>query len=317
VSERSDPTVGGEYDEPARSYATLWFFVALLGVGFVIDLILGGGVAHLWGWVIAFVLVVGTNFILVYAVRSEKSLHLSAAELRVGDEAVDRDEIAAVATGIDETELPVLGWPAGRPRGLKGVTIRLVDGRDVVIPTRFPDRLRGALALDVAEPEPDTSHDVRAVARSELAGLPEIDERADAVFRAAGYRLPPMAFPVDALAAAAAVFVVGRPPIGFVWIDEVDEVAHVREIAVIPKWMGQGVGGRLLERACEWAAGHSYPAITLTTYADVPWNGPWYARRGFVESDDLTPQLAAIRAHEEQAGLDAVGRRIVMRRALP
>src|SRR3712207_8106975 len=30
------------YHEPARSYATLWVFAAILGVGFVIDVLLGG-----------------------------------------------------------------------------------------------------------------------------------------------------------------------------------------------------------------------------------------------------------------------------------
>jgi GNAT superfamily N-acetyltransferase len=88
------------------------------------------------------------------------------------------------------------------------------------------------------------------------------------------------------------------------------------ELAVIPRWMRQGIGTALLERACEWGRARGYPAITLTTYADVPWNAPWYARRGFVEVTDLGPGLAAERAHEAELGLDAVGPRIVMRRDL-
>jgi GNAT superfamily N-acetyltransferase len=303
------------YEEPARSYASLWIFVAIIGVGFVIDLFLGGGIAHLLGWAAALVLLVGFNFIVVYAVRSEKSLLLTADELRVGDEAVGRAEIVAVAVGIDDAELPVLGWPTGKPRSLKGLTVRLFDGQDVVVPTRFPDRLEAALGIGSVS-GPAKGQDVRAAGRADLPELPDIDIRAEAVFRTAGYDLPQIPSSVEDFANAKAVFVAGRPPIGFVRITEVDGLAHIDEIAIIPKWMRQGIGTRLLERACEWARRHEYPAITLITYADVPWNGPYYAARGFVEVDALTPGLEALRAHEAELGLDAVGPRIVMRRDL-
>jgi hypothetical protein len=52
--------------------------------------------------------------------------------------------------------------------------------------------------------------------------------------------------------------------------------------------------------------------VTLTTYADVPWNGPWYARHGFAEFTDLTPALAEVRVRERAAGLDRYGRRLVL-----
>jgi len=44
------------------------------------------------------------------------------------------------------------------------------------------------------------------------------------------------------------------------------------------------------------------PALTLTTFAYVPWNAPCYARCGFRVLDDaeITPGLRAIR--EQEAG---------------
>jgi GNAT superfamily N-acetyltransferase len=301
------------YEERPRSYASLWIFAAIIGVGFVIDLILGGGIAHLAGWAIALVLFVGFNFIVVYAVRSEKSLYLSAEELRVGDEAIGRSEIVAVAAGIDEADLAVLGWPTGKPRSLKGLTVRLFDGQDVVVPTRFPERLQAALGIGSVS-YPAKGQDVRAAGRADLPELPDIDRRAEVVFRTAGYELPEIPSSTEDFASAKAVFVAGRPPIGFVRITEVDGLAHVDEIAVIPKWMRQGIGSRLLERACEWARHHDYPGVTLITYADVPWNGPYYAARGFVEIAEPTPGLQALRERERDLGLDEVGPRIVMRR---
>jgi GNAT superfamily N-acetyltransferase len=307
----SEPEV---YEEKARSYASLWAFAVIIGAGFVIDLIVGGGLAHLAGWLLAFVLVVGLNFVIVYAVRSEKSLTLTADELRVGDDAVGRSEIVAVTSGVDD-ELPVLGWPLGKPRQLAGLTVRLFDGQQLVVPTRSPERLRAALGVD-SVPEPANVTEVRAAARADLAELGEVAQRAETLFRTAGYQLPELPFETAGLAKAKAVFVAGRPPVAFVRVDEVDGLAHIEELAVIPKWMRQGIGSALVERACEWARAHDYPAITLTTYADVPWNGPYYAKRGFMEVADPSPDLRAVRDQERGVGLDAVGRRIVMRRAL-
>jgi GNAT superfamily N-acetyltransferase len=306
---------GDSYHEKARSYATLWVFVAILGAGFLLDLSLGGGGAHLLGWAIAFVIVVSFNFLIVYAVRSEKSLTLTADELRVGDEAINRPDIVAVASGVDDAELPVLGWPMGKPRQLRGLTVRLTDGRDVVVPTRFPDRLTAALGLQAVH-GPAGGQGVRAAARADLPLLPEVADRADALFRSSGYAVPELPLTVDDLGRAKAVFVAGRPPVGFVQIDEVDGAAHITEIGVIPRWMRRGIGSQLLERACEWARGRGYSAITLTTFAEVPWNAPFYAGRGFAESTQIGAELAAIREREHAAGLDDVARRIVMRREL-
>jgi GNAT superfamily N-acetyltransferase len=308
----TDPAV---YEEKARSYLSIWITAGVVGAGFGLDVILGGGVAHLPGWLLVLATLGGFHFLVLYAVRSTRSLSLTADELRVGDDAIARRQIVGVASDLDDDELPVLGWRGGMPRGTEAVPIRLDDGRDVLVPTRFPDRLRVAIGVEVAI-GPSRGMDVRAAARSEFPLLVELDERADVIFRTAGYDLPD--FPSDPaeLARALAVFVVGRPPVGFVQIEELDGLAYIAEVAVIPKWMRQGIGTALLERACEWARSHKYPAITLTTYADVPWNAPYYARRGFVEITDFGPGLQAERAEERRRGLDDVGPRIVMRREL-
>jgi GNAT superfamily N-acetyltransferase len=305
------------YAEPARSYAGLWIIVALFAAGFGVDAVLGGAVAHLLGWAIAFAIVAGAGLLLLYAVRATRSLRLTGTELRVGDEVVARADIVAVASDVDETDLPVLGWPNGRPRGVHAVVLRLADGRDLLVPTRFPERLSAALGVGAVDGALDGARqEVRAAARSELPLLAELDKRAEAVFRAAGYALPDLPLRDEDVARARAVFVAGRPPVGFVLVHEVDGLAHVDEIAVLPRWMRQGIGGRLLERACEWARTHDYPAITLITYADVPWNAPFYRTHGFAELTELTPGLVALREEEAQLGLDALGRRIVMRREL-
>ena len=51
----------------------------------------------------------------------------------------------------------------------------------------------------------------------------------------------------------------------------------------IPITGGRGIGRALLRAGCAWAAAHGYDELTLATYRDVPWNGPFYASEGFVE----------------------------------
>jgi hypothetical protein len=55
-----------------------------------------------------------------------------------------------------------------------------------------------------------------------------------------------------------------------------------------------------------WAGGNSLPAITLTTFSDVPWNRPLYEHLGFtvIAENDLGPELRAVREHEATLGLD-------------
>jgi hypothetical protein len=46
--------------------------------------------------------------------------------------------------------------------------------------------------------------------------------------------------------------------------------------------------------------------MTLTTFRDVPWNGPYYTRLGWsaLPAADLPPELAAARQHERDLGFD-------------
>jgi len=66
-----------------------------------------------------------------------------------------------------------------------------------------------------------------------------------------------------------------------------------------------------------WAARGGLPALTLTTFRDVPWNGPYYERLGFVAlaPSDHRPELTALMAEEATHGLDPA-RRVAMIRPI-
>ena len=120
----------------------------------------------------------------------------------------------------------------------------------------------------------------------------------------------------DHLEHAAVVFASGDPPVGFACVEVVDGDAHLWQLSVRPEAGRQGRGTALVEAVCAWAVAQGLPGVTLTTFADVAWNGPFYARLGFTVVDSPSPGLAAIRAHEKEIGDDAFGTRVAMRRAL-
>lgn len=104
-------------------------------------------------------------------------------------------------------------------------------------------------------------------------------------------------------------------PIAFVLADAVDGHGHVEQVSVHPDHAGHGFGRQLIDRTDEWAAEQGLSGLTLTTYVEVPWNGPYYERLGFrfIPDDQLTDGLRAIRAKETALGLDRWPRAAMIR----
>jgi GNAT superfamily N-acetyltransferase len=167
----------------------------------------------------------------------------------------------------------------------------------------------------------DAIYTVREAGRGEFASLPAIERAAAAMFRESRY--PEMA---DAPLAAEAireddrVWVVvseSDTPVGFLIARCTLDAIHIQEIDVHPSHARRGLGRRLIEHTSRWARERGVSYLTLTTFADVPWNGPYYARLGFeiVPVDSLTPALRELRQVETLAGLP-MEQRISMRMAV-
>jgi GNAT superfamily N-acetyltransferase len=110
----------------------------------------------------------------------------------------------------------------------------------------------------------------------------------------------------------------GGGPVAFLMGILVDGCLHVEQLSTEPGSARRGLGRSLLEHAAHRAAADGIPALTLTTFAHVPWNAPYYVRCGFRILDDaeVTPGLRAIRQREAATGLDRWPR-VCMRRDLP
>jgi GNAT superfamily N-acetyltransferase len=158
--------------------------------------------------------------------------------------------------------------------------------------------------------------DVRIASPDEFELIRQVELEADRLFETVGIGPFTNSDDENHLATAAVVLVTGRPPVGFACVDVVDGVAHLWQLSVRPEASRQGLGRALVEAACEWARSHDYPALTLTTFRDVPWNGPFYTKLGFHRVDELSPGLLAIRRHEQAIGDDDFGPRLAMRKDL-
>jgi ribosomal protein S18 acetylase RimI-like enzyme len=106
--------------------------------------------------------------------------------------------------------------------------------------------------------------------------------------------------------------------VGFLLVVDLPRAVHVEEVSVLPGHQGRGHGATLLDAASARARAREVPDVTLTTFADVPFNRPWYERRGFrvLDEHELDDALIVIRSQEAAHGLDPA-LRVVMARPVP
>lgn len=114
------------------------------------------------------------------------------------------------------------------------------------------------------------------------------------------------------------VVTVDEEVVGFLALRVVGGAAHVEEVSVDPRFGGRGYGTRLLDQAAAWAEEHGLPAMTLTTFRDVPWNRPLYERRGYrvLGNDEIGPVLRDLMVEEDERYGLARELRVAMRRDL-
>ncbi|HBN5340040.1 TPA: GNAT family N-acetyltransferase [Enterobacter cloacae] len=92
-------------------------------------------------------------------------------------------------------------------------------------------------------------------------------------------------------------------PVGFILAELHASSLFIVEISVHLDWQGKGIGRRLIACVADQARKRGLASLTLTTFRDVPWNAPFYARLGFEMITTLTPELREKREEETAHGL--------------
>jgi GNAT superfamily N-acetyltransferase len=167
---------------------------------------------------------------------------------------------------------------------------------------------------------------IRRARPAEHLLLADIERSAGKLFETAGMadlaRAEPASLDfVDAVARCGAVLVaVSEPddvPVGFLLLGFLDRTAHIYEVSVAEGHGRRGLGAQLIEEACRIARREGLHAATLSTFLDVPWNGPFYERLGFrhVHRGAWTPAFHLLHDRQIALGLQ-VERRGFMRKDL-
>jgi GNAT superfamily N-acetyltransferase len=171
----------------------------------------------------------------------------------------------------------------------------------------------------------DAPYSIRRARPDDLEKLAGIERRAASLFASTPHAVVSTA-PTTALDfleqhhRTGAIWVAvdaGDEPVGFAVGGESEGSGYLHELDVDPLHGRQGLGRRLVEAVCDWAAEMGYGSVMLSTFVDVAWNAPFYARIGFevVAASEFTATMERIRNVEEQAGL-SIERRVFMKRAL-
>jgi GNAT superfamily N-acetyltransferase len=162
---------------------------------------------------------------------------------------------------------------------------------------------------------------VREARSEDLASLPGVEHAASQLFRSTAYpeiaderptTVEEFARWLDAGALLVATNA-SDAPVGFAIVFALDGDAYIHELDVHPEHGRRGVGRRLIEHVRSRAARDGHARVSLSTFSDVPWNGPYYRRLGFheVPEERLGAGMHEVRRREAEAGLD-VARRIFL-----
>jgi hypothetical protein len=152
---------------------------------------------------------------------------------------------------------------------------------------------------------------VRVAAPADLVTLPAIELSGETMFAESGIVFPPSPATIEAaIAHGASILVTGDPPVAFAAVINLDGHPHLEQISVRADQTRNGIGSLLLDEVVRRYG----PGLTLLTFRDVPWNGPWYMRHEFVELPGSAwgPELRRHWQAEIDAGLHNLGPRLMM-----
>ncbi|WP_434636725.1 GNAT family N-acetyltransferase [Klebsiella sp. I138] len=153
----------------------------------------------------------------------------------------------------------------------------------------------------------------RLATPNDIPFLPAIERSAAQAFRA----LPDLAWLADSPTISLSqhhgyvetghslVAIVNGQLAGFLLTEPLDDALFIAEISVLQVWQGKGLGRQMIAQTLDHARKMAFPAVTLTTFRNVSWNAPFYARLGFyiLHEQTLPAGLAARRQLESAHGL--------------
>ena len=151
---------------------------------------------------------------------------------------------------------------------------------------------------------------IRKAQLADLPMLPQIEDRADSLF-------PDNQYPDDLGLCSLkdleqamnqgflTVAVIKNELVGFSMASLLGDFLHLLQLSVLPEYGRRGIGAALLNSVNQQALAAKVSGVTLTTFRDIPWNAPYYEKKGFAVfiHADLPKDISNILAKEAALGL--------------
>ena len=152
---------------------------------------------------------------------------------------------------------------------------------------------------------------IRLARAEDAEAFHRVEEDAAALLREepslAGIPVPPSTSAEDYRRTIAArqclTATVAEEVVGFAAAGRIGRELHLHELSVARAHQRKHIGSTLLRALKIDASNSGLRAITLNTYRDIPWNGPFYARHGFVEVENFEGRPHLAQSLEDAAAL--------------
>lgn len=139
----------------------------------------------------------------------------------------------------------------------------------------------------------DVTYRIRAARADEVNVVQAIDTASAELFRGTGLidfgpegsDAPPIPEDVIRRGFADGLVWVGADdrdrPVGFALCSSREDELYLDQLSVHPDHGRRGLGGRLVDYVLSIAEEQGYKRVSLSTFRRVPWNGPFYKKKGF------------------------------------
>lgn len=160
---------------------------------------------------------------------------------------------------------------------------------------------------------------LRPAQPDDLPLLSKIERAADTRFAKAGVTVPTDTYAPNAYDSVEGITVAAleetNEPVGFIATETREQGIHIAELDVTPAHGQKGLGARLVTYVVEAAEQAGEFSVTLSTFINVPFNGPFYEKLGFeaVSPMALGEEYVTLRQNEAAAGLDITQRQFMVR----
>lgn len=154
------------------------------------------------------------------------------------------------------------------------------------------------------------TYQIREGRKCDIPSLADIERAADGLFPDGRIPQPGTTYPSEDSARAVRdgsllVADIDRVVVGFAVFEVVERALHLWVLAVHPNFGRRGIGKDLVVAVIAQSMQRELTGVTLTTFADLKWNAPFYEKLGFrvLPREERNSMIESVLQHETASGM--------------